>query len=307
MSELVPLNIAIAEPPSEEYVRKTAGLMAAEYHDAVGKIRVAMNEITRQTERLQEAFRFESADKPMWEREFGPSRNSYDFGIGFTYHGVSCTNDNEKIFEGFKREAWKIIANRLGIKTAMSIKAREEFEKQLSDGDLPEIDENAILNMIFGLVDRAKEFAANAAKEVFEILRPHRGDYKTNDVFKIGKRVILAYYCERQWNGKKFRINYSRDKYVTAIDGLFRLLDGKTPLQNGRGELIEAVSNSPDGRGETEYFKFKCFKNQNLHLEFKRLDLVKQINLLGMGEYVLDETDDVRVGETAIVPKGSAA
>lgn len=307
MNELATIDIALAKPPCEEYVRKTAALMAAEYHDAIGQIRSAMDIIKKQSERIQEAFRFESEDKPIWGKEFGPSRNSYHFGIGFSYCGTNHHDDIDKIFEGFKREAWRIIANRLGIKTTMSIKAREEFEKQLSDGDLPEIEESAILNMIFGLVDRAKEFAANAAKEVFEILRPHRGRYKTNDVFKIGKRVILSYYCERAYAAGRFRISYPRDKYVMAIDGLFRLLDGKTPIQNGRGELIDAVLNSPNGRGETEYFKFKCYQNHNLHLEFKRLDLVKQINLLGMGQYVLDETDDVRVGETAIVPKGRAS
>lgn len=43
--------------------------------------------------------------------------------------------------------------------------------------------------------------------------------------------------------------------------------------------LVDAIGTSGiKGVGETEYFKFKCYKNGNLHLEFKRSDLVDTLN-----------------------------
>lgn len=73
---------------------------------------------------------------------------------------------------------------------------------------------------------------------------------------------------------------------LLAIDSVMRVLDGRTPIQNRHGELAEAI-----GRGdtETEYFKFKCFKNGNLHLEFKRLDLVQRLNQIATGDLVIGD------------------
>jgi len=38
-----------------------------------------------------------------------------------------------------------------------------------------------------------------------------------------------------------------------------------------------------EGRGETPLFRFKAFRNQNVHLEFKRLDLLKRFNQIAGG------------------------
>jgi hypothetical protein len=41
-----------------------------------------------------------------------------------------------------------------------------------------------------------------------------------------------------------------------------------------------------------EYPRFRCFKNGNLHREFKRLDLVKKLNGLATSEYVPGTDED---------------
>jgi len=52
--------------------------------------------------------------------------------------------------------------------------------------------------------------------------------------------------------------------------------------------LVDAI-NTSNGTGETEYFKFKACKNGNLHLEFKRMDLVSKLNQLAGCETALQE------------------
>ena len=169
----------------------------------------------------------------------------------------------------------------------MSISRRAEFEKQLQSGELPEITEATIESMLWGLVGQAPDFAREMAMEVWKILRPQHSDLKTNNPFRIGRRVILGWYCERAWSGTKFRVNYHRQKELHAIDGVFHLLDGKGPIKTYTGPLETAIQIASDGQGETDYFQFKCWKNHNLHLEFKRLDLVKELNLLATGEHVI--------------------
>ncbi len=58
-------------------------------------------------------------------------------------------------------------------------------------------------------------------------------------------------------------------------------------MKENRGPLILAIEACEGGRGETAYFRFRCFKNRNLHLEFRNLELVKELNLLAAGERVL--------------------
>lgn len=185
------------------------------------------------------------------------------------------------------------LVDKLGIKNVMSCAKRKAFDEQLDRGTLPPVSEQTITAMLIGLVDQAKDFAAEAAREVFDLLRPRGGKYATNSTFRVGRRVILPYRVERRYGGDGYRVDYHREQELTAIDGVFHILDGRGVMRENKGPLVKAIGETDAaGRGETEYFKFKCFKNRNLHLEFKRLDLVRQLNGLAAGEYVLGEDVD---------------
>jgi len=59
-------------------------------------------------------------------------------------------------------------------------------------------------------------------------------------------------------------------------------------------QLIDAIEAAKDGTGETEYLRFRCFRNRNLHLEFKRLDLVAKLNAISAGMRLRSEPKDQR-------------
>lgn len=211
------------------------------------------------------------------------------FSLGLESRGRS--ERWETIKKDFKATAWSILVERLGIKNLMSLAKRAEFNKQLHNGTLPEITPETITQVIMGLVDQAQDFMKEAAKEVFEFLRPWhwsnaRNEYKTNHKFFVGRRVILSYMVEQKWGGAGFRVNYNREQKVTAMDGVFHLLAGRGVMRENRGPLWHAIDTC-NGKGETEFFRFKCFKNGNLHLEFKDLELVKELNYQAAGERVL--------------------
>lgn len=277
---------SLATMPTREEAEATATAMAREYREATAEITQAVQILKEQCNRLFRAFQDPAEKYP-----------SNHFQIDLEYYSSRTYNLDglDRIFKGMKRQAWECLVNKLGIKNIMSVKRRKEFESQLESGDLPEITEDAILGLLFGLADQAKDFATEAAKEVFDILRPRGhwgGQYKTNDAFRVGRRVILSSYVESSYGGPgRFRVNYHYEQHLTAIDAIFHLLDGKGVLKERRSPLYQAIETAEGGKGETEYFRFKCFKNRNLHLEFKRLDLVKQLNGLAAGEYVLGEDE----------------
>lgn len=276
------LTAAPASPGSPEFER-TATHMAREFREAMAEIAQAIGTIQAATKRIDAAFRT-ADDAEHWS----------PFGLDIEFHRHRCADANE-LRRLLEREAWRVLVDKLGIKNVMSVAKRKEFDEQLERGELPPVCEQTITTILLGLAEQAKDFAKEAAREVFDILRPRGGwggQYKTNNAFRVGRRVILSNRVEVGYRGG-FRCNYYWTQELTAIDGIFHLLDGKGIMRENKRPLVNAIdATDRTGRGETEYFRFKCFKNRNLHLEFKRLDLVKQLNGLAAGEYVLGEDVD---------------
>ena len=185
-----------------------------------------------------------------------------------------------------RKGAWRRILDLLEIDKVVTVKRLEEIRKNIEDGALPDIRVENIYDMVMSFAQNAPAFREELVKEVFEILRPHprwSKEYKTNSQEQVGKKVILTWYVELTYGGRSFRANYRRHDELMAIDKIFHLLDGAGIPEGYEGPLIDAIQTSPDGTGETKYFKFKCYLNQNLHLEFKRLDLVKLLNQVAGG------------------------
>jgi hypothetical protein len=165
------------------------------------------------------------------------------------------------------------------------------LDRQLQSGEgLPDIDEAQVLAMMEGTLCQVHTFIEEAVKEVFDYLRPPHSAYKTNTEFEVGKRVILTWAVERKYNGG-FQTNHHREQNIRGIDNVFHALDGNGTVHTHRGPLIDAINQcGRDGKGETPYFKFKCFRNRNLHLEFKRLDLVAKLNQVAGGMRLKPQT-----------------
>lgn len=205
------------------------------------------------------------------------------------YYGGHKALTDEIMFR-VKKNAWKQIIHRLGIRKVMSIKAVEDLDKKLDEGkNMPDIETAAIFDLLNLLVQNSQDYAKQAILEVYELLRPsNRGgqgwgrELKTNQKngkFALGKKVILAWKVEGSYDrNHPYRVCYRNEEELLAIEKVFCNLDGKGIPEGYKSKLADAINTSPDGFGETEYFKFRACLNRNLHLEFKRLDLVRKIN-----------------------------
>jgi hypothetical protein len=105
--------------------------------------------------------------------------------------------------------------------------------------------------------------------------------------------VILTYALEDpSWQGK-FRVNYRYNAEFVALENVFTALDGKGMIAKGswQSRLADAINTTSIdvGRGETDYFEFRCFRNRNLHLKFKRMDLVERLNQMAGGMRLRDK------------------
>lgn len=213
-------------------------------------------------------------------RAFASSGTTCDL-LAFSHNDHTLDFDKKRI--RMRGAAWRYLVSRAEIKKLASIKRAEEIDDMLAKPEtLPDITTENVMGWVQSLDSQAKQFLQEAAVEVFQWLRPSRGDYKTNNAFKIGKRVVLTFMVELTWMGKGVRVRYGSEAHLRALDNVFHLLDGKGVSPTRNGELADAIATRPAGDvGETTYFRFRVFRNGNLHLEFRRPDLVQQLNMIG--------------------------
>jgi len=183
---------------------------------------------------------------------------------------------------------WEHIVERLELRRFMSIKRWEELQKQLKDEKLPAITEENVNAFARGHLAQARGMLKEAVDEVFEWLRPRGnsrvGKLKTNTEMEVGERVILGYTVERAWSGKGLKVHYHRSQHVTALENVFNALDGQGEISKAYQSALEtAIAASADGTGETPLFTFRACKNGNLHLTFRRLDLLARFNQVAGG------------------------
>jgi len=214
-------------------------------------------------------------------------------GYRFSANERNCTEVGKKasdeINAKLKKDAWAVIVERMELRRLLSIKRRTELDGQIDKGELPELTVENVMALFETSAANVNTYMEEAVKEVFDYLRPSHSRYKTNTEYELGKRVILTWQVEKGWNRGKFRVNYHRDKHLTALDNVFHMIDGKGPIKTYHGPLYDAITDSPDGTGKTYYFKFRCCLNGNLHLEFLKPDLVAKLNAVAGGNRLRTE------------------
>lgn len=199
-------------------------------------------------------------------------------------------NDVEQAIEIMTRAAWRTIVDRLELRRFMSIKAYEAMTKALDREKLPPVTEESVARFAHDHLARARDYLKEAVDEVFEFLRPHgwtkAGQLKTNTEMEVGERVILSYMIDSGFRAGSFRVTYSgtRAQQLTAMENVFSALDGRGEISKGHQSLLQAaIEAATNGEGETDLFAFRCCKNGNLHLRFKRLDLLARFNQIAGG------------------------
>lgn len=187
--------------------------------------------------------------------------------------------------EELRRKAWANIIDRLQMRKAMSVKAWEEFEKRMSEGDCPPITMEIIEGMVRQYKQDLPAMLEASVVEIFEWLRPHDSEYKTNTEYEIGKRVVLNGVVRHWFNS--WGVNGYYRQYLVALENVLNLVAGVHGDGNDHVSKLEnaigAISRGQPCVGETDHFRFRGYKKGTLHLEFKKREHVARLNAIAGG------------------------
>lgn len=190
---------------------------------------------------------------------------------------------------------WSAIVDRLEVRRMMSNARWVELQRQIERHELPEITHESVTQLASGFASNLNIMLKEAVEEVFSWLRPPHSDYKTNTELEVGRRVVLSHIVEKcGLLTSSWRVNYHRQQNLIALENVFNALDGRGQIAKSSYSAIENVIRAEgfDGVGETPLFKFKAFKNGNLHLEFRRLELLARFNQIAGGKRLRPTPED---------------
>lgn len=229
---------------------------------------------------------------------FAPGSNHTEIKVCASSHGRSSDFANiERTIVRMRRAAWKEIVERLELHRMQSVKRNEAMHLELDNEKLtpPPLNEEALLNFIAHHSASLPAMINEAVREVFDWLRPRSSmpgaKLKTNQKnarLEVGPKVVIN-NCLRfsTPNGVyAYTIAYGYTQNFVAMENVFRGLAGKgATLPQNHSDIQNAIENSgPNWAGETEFFAFKCYGNMNLHIRFKRLDLLAKLNQMAGGK-----------------------
>lgn len=168
------------------------------------------------------------------------------------------------------QEGWGYLMRESGLRTFMDCKTRAEWDKAFYDKTYPPFELEAVAGTFKDLYAKRGTMFEEGVINVFKRLS---WDYKTNNPFRFGKRVILNYIANRYHTGR------NADE-VDDLIRVFHVLDGKPEPDHRRGiaGVISDARIAGQQQAETEYYKLRWFKNNNAHMTFKRPDLVTELN-----------------------------
>jgi hypothetical protein len=206
--------------------------------------------------------------------------------------GANFDRPEDAIFR-LRKKVWDVIVERLELRKFLSVGKWKLLQKQIDDGDMPDITHESVGQFVAGLVDMRQDMLADAVREVFERLRPrhetsHSARYKSNSLMEIGPRVVIGWMVEGDHVGG-LRIRYESEQDLLAMERVFQMLDGRGEISKAHYSEISIAMKGGARSGETRYFAWRAHRNGNLHVRFRDLDLLAKFNAVAGGKTLRPE------------------
>ena len=233
-----------------------------------------------------------------YAQNFPPDHEIRNYFMDCLVQSMNCNNvqGQKDIFNSYikslKKCAWKKVFERTNIGNFATTKVVNDFTKFCNEQQNLAFTKDNIQQLLESLFLSRQEIRNQCILEVFDLLtsfdeknKIHWEGWKTNDFYKVNKKVIIPYGVDTSWLKfhNEVHINYHKADKLTDIDKCMCFLSGKK-----YDEIVGIMPFYHKHRSEiafgewyeTEFFNVKFFKKGTIHLEFKDLDLLARFNQL---------------------------
>ena len=185
----------------------------------------------------------------------------------------------EAIRKTIDGKIWHRLMLETGMYTLMSTRQRDEWDRQVSGENMPEITLDTVL-ATFNQLHASKNDTFEQG--VIDLFKSLSWDYKTNSPCRFGKKIIASRLMESYSSGRNYLGTPGRSM-LDDLTKVFYLLEGRNVpdhrVSEGAkfGEYFEQEGFS-GAVYEAEYFLMRYYMKGTAHITFKRPELVDRIN-----------------------------
>lgn len=208
------------------------------------------------------------------------------------------------------RSTWRHVIKVTQLDQLMDRQERDAFNAALESAP-PEASVENIAATVDRLIGEADLIWKRGIANVFSTLDRR---FRSHDGFKVGSRIVLSNALSEfgAWN------HYQRhDDKLFDVERAFHRLDGSEPPENRySGGAVSLIDEQRRAFGlgkfsafevETDFFRIKVFGNGNIHLWFKRKDLVERVNQVLADYYGATLGASADVADVKHTPSGAVA
>jgi hypothetical protein len=201
--------------------------------------------------------------------------------VGHGYDGWMTENTEKAlpaITRNIDRSIWRDLMLKSGMMALMDAQARDQWHKNLEEGELPAISVANILTTFEQLhLNKMDVFE----RGIINIFKGLSWDYKTNSPCSFSKKIIINNLVSHNRWGFSLNWGWRRDQ-LADLERMLFLLDGK-PIPDNRGDvtirLMDHIRDNPSKDiYEDDFFSIRYFQKGTAHITFKRYDPTEKMN-----------------------------
>lgn len=187
----------------------------------------------------------------------------------------------------FKADAWSNILGKLNMSKYLTNGVMTDFEKYKKAQGAMDLTRENLIQVIFQILSNREGIMQRAIVDVFDKFtqyhkenRCHVEGWKTNESWKVNKKVILpGYLGDIRWS-TFYSTNYHRYREFADIEKVMCYLTGTDYDKiESLERLIGKVKIGDTDEHDSQFFRFRCFKKGTLHLRFKDERLWSTFNI----------------------------
>lgn len=219
----------------------------------------------------------------------------------------SNTRKYNHVLKNLKIHMWRKAIRELDVSKYMSNKVYENFEKMIAQQTNVAFTKENVALFFQTIMNNRVSIWQQAVVDVFDELtkyyhenRMHIEGWKTNDKFKINRKVILPNwvkydgdYCDSSYlktYGAVMRMDYHNERKYNDIDKVMDFISGNHTYDDqsihyvlkAKFEKLGKIKTGDkfDSSCSSYYFDIKFYKKGTVHLYFKSKDLWERFNMI---------------------------
>ena len=198
-----------------------------------------------------------------------------------------------RFVRSLKRSAWREVLRLTDVRNLASHGVQKELDRLLESNERMAFSEENVYALVESIFLNRGAILQQCVVEAFDLMtryydenRVHVEGWKTNDAWKVNRRVVLPRVVSVTFGGSGY-VSYGNSRQnLNDIDRAIAFLEGKklesvpcTAVCAREGHLKACGDDFSGVPFESTYFEMRCYKKGTLHMHFKDKELWELFNL----------------------------